>query len=244
MAYRSHYRPIFIEVTIMKRSITAIGTISVIGAATVIWAVQTKAVTGEGLADLTPAIIVSQLALADGEQTPSYSYVGSSKCKMCHIKEHKTWKKTKMAKALETLRPGQAVDVKKAHNVDPQKDYSTDESCLECHTTGFGHEGGYFVPDAADKKAVRKAKKLAGVGCESCHGPGSEYIKVFMEIFKSQRKYKVEELYVVGLTKIDASTCTVCHNDGCPTIAADTPFDFKKMKDEDMHEHTEMKLRE
>lgn len=176
--------------------------------------------------------------------TSEYEYVGSSKCKKCHIKSHKSWKKTKMALSLELLKPGQASEAKRKFNLDPAKDYSTDEKCLACHTTGFGKPGGYAVPNPANKKAVKKAKKLAGVGCESCHGPGSAYIKVFDEIMKSKRKYKVEELHAVGLAKIDASTCTTCHNDQGPTFDASKPFDFDAQKDEGLHDHETLEQRD
>ncbi len=115
---------------------------------------------------------------------------------------------------------------------------------MKCHTTGFGQEGGYFIPDPDDKKAVRKAKKLEGVGCESCHGPGSEYVKLFKEIQDSKRMYKVEELYAAGLQKITKDTCTACHNEESPTIEVGTPFDFETMKDKDLHDRQEMKQRE
>ena len=173
-----------------------------------------------------------------------YEYVGSSKCKKCHVKQHRSWKKSKMAKALDTLKPGKAVEAKKKHNLDPRKDYTQDTSCLACHTTGHTHPGGYVIPDPSDKKAVRRAKKLAGVGCESCHGPGSAYNKVFEEIFKSKRKYKVEELYAAGLVKVDATTCTKCHNQNSPTIDANEPFDFEAKKTEDAHENHPLKQRE
>ncbi len=149
-----------------------------------------------------------------------------------------------MGKALETLKPGVAAEAKTKHGLDSTKDYTTDATCLKCHTTGFGQDGGYAVPDPSDKKAVRRAKKLAGVGCESCHGPGSAYIKVFEEIFKSKRKYKVEELYAVGLKKIEGTVCTTCHNSESPTVQEGDVFDFDKKKDEDTHERKEMKQRE
>ena len=177
-------------------------------------------------------------------ETPAYTYVGNSKCKMCHITESKSWKKTRMGKAFETLKPGVAAEAKTKHGLDPAKDYTTDGTCLKGHTTGFGHEGGYAIPDPNDKKAVRKAKKLAGAGCESCHGPGSAYIKVFEDIFRSKRKYKIEELYAVGLKKIDGTGCTSCHNSEGPTAGDGYHFDFDKKKDEDTHERKEMKQRE
>ncbi len=181
---------------------------------------------------------------ASGEET-KFTYVGSKSCKKCHSAvEHKTWAKTKMGQAFETLKPGNAKEAKAKHKLDPEKDYTQDVTCLKCHTTGFGHESGYFIPDAGDKKAVRKAKKLENVGCESCHGPGSGYAKLFKEIQSSKRKYKIEELYAVGLRQITKETCTSCHNEDNPTFDASTPFDFEKMKDQDTHERSGMKQRD
>ena len=168
-------------------------------------------------------------------------YVGSSKCKKCHNKEHKSWKETKKFKKLDTLKPGAAVEAKQKANLDPQKDYSADSGCLKCHATGFGHTGGYIVPDAADEKAVKKAKKLGGVGCESCHGPGSGYIKLHEEIKKSKRTYKVDEMYAAGLTKIDEATCTRCHCEDSPTYK---PLDYAAKKNEGSHDMIPLKQRE
>lgn len=196
--------------------------------------------------------LVGNSGVAHAQDGPSgsaeksqFTYVGSKSCKKCHSSvEHKTWAKTKMGQAFETLKPGNAKEAKAKHNLDPEKDYTQDTACLKCHTTGFGHEGGYFIPDAGDKKAVRKAKKLENVGCESCHGPGSGYSKLFKEIQGSKRKYKIEELYAVGLQKITKETCTTCHNEHSPSYDTSAPFDFEKMKDQDTHERSELKQRE
>lgn len=187
----------------------------------------------------------AQEASSGAVETSKFKYVGSKSCKKCHSSvQHKSWAKTKMGQALETLKPGMAKEAKEKHNLDPNKDYTQDTTCLQCHTTGFGQEGGYSIPDPNDKKAVRKAKKLANVGCESCHGPGSEYNKLFKEILTSKRKYKVAELYAAGLQKITRDTCTTCHNDKSPTIDSGAPFDFEEMKTKDLHERQEMKQRE
>jgi hypothetical protein len=173
-----------------------------------------------------------------------YAYVGSKACKKCHLKLYKSWEKTKSAKAFETLKPGQAVEAKKKYDLDPEKDYTKDESCLKCHVTGYGKKGGYAIPDAGDAKAVKRAKTLEGSGCESCHGPGSEYNKVFKDIQKSKRTYKVEELYAVGLSKMDASACTDCHNDTSPTYDESKKLDYERDKDKETHEHKPLKQRE
>jgi len=210
-------------------------------------------VVGAFVWSMAPTAVADDLAAVRAVALPAatvaddkYEYVGDSKCKMCHVQQHKSWRKTRMGNAFDTLKPGAAADAKKAHGMDPEKDYTRDETCLACHTTGFGKAGGYAVPDPNDKAAVKLAKKRRNVGCESCHGPGSAYIDVFMNILMTKRKYKVEELYAVGLTKIDESTCTVCHNDKSPTFDATTGFDFDEMssKREQFHELVPLKQRE
>jgi hypothetical protein len=173
-----------------------------------------------------------------------FSYVGSKACKKCHIKLYKSWEKTTSAKAFESLKPGNAAEAKKKHNLDPEKDYTKDESCLKCHTTGYGKPGGYTIPDPADAKAVKQAKTLEGSGCESCHGPGSAYVTVFKEIQSSKRKYKLDELYAVGLTRMEPDACTSCHNDTSPTYTEEKKFDFARDKDRQTHDHAPLKQRE
>ncbi len=208
------------------------------------------------------AYLATSPALAGDES--AYSYVGSRNCKKCHVKQHSSWKATKMGKAFDTLRPGKASEAKGEYNLDANEDFTRDEACLKCHTVGFGKPGGYTITTPKgkklmrtvskgkkatrtapkDRKAMRTARTLMNVGCESCHGPGSGYVKVFDEIMKSKRKYKVEELYAVGLHKIDESTCTACHNDKSPTNDAANPFDYETGKDEGIHEHLPLEQRE
>jgi hypothetical protein len=203
------------------------------------------------------ALPTSAMAASDSaQQTVSesdYKYVGTKKCKSCHLDVHKSWEKTRMGTAFETLKPGQAKEAKENFGFDANADYTADAKCLPCHTTGYGKAGGYVIPAAGDKRAARKMKSLQGVGCESCHGPGSGYVKIFTEIDKSQRKYTLEELYSAGLHKADKAMCLTCHNDKSPTFNADEPFDYDKHMAEDKaktkgeasftHVHKPLKLR-
>jgi formate-dependent nitrite reductase cytochrome c552 subunit len=183
---------------------------------------------------------------------PEYTYVGTKKCKSCHLDVHKSWAKTKMGLAFETLKPGHAKEAKATFGLDATKDYTTDKTCLKCHVTGYGKPGGYEIPDPKNKRAMRKSKDLHGVGCESCHGPGSEYVKILEEIDTSRRSYSVEELHAKGMRKIDKNACISCHNEESPTVNPDQPFDFDKiMKEEEeagdkasrMHMHKPLELR-
>ncbi|SYZ73032.1 putative YVTN beta-propeller repeat-containing protein [Candidatus Zixiibacteriota bacterium] len=77
-----------------------------------------------------------------------HTYVGASKCMMCHKKDnvYPTWLESKHAKAWDSLKP------------EEQKD----EKCVACHSTGKNAAG----------------EMLTGVQCEACHGPGSDYMKM------------------------------------------------------------------
>jgi len=184
---------------------------------------------------------VVQAACALG--TEDYQFTGNKSCKKCHLNVEKAWQETKHAKAFDTLKPGNAKEAKEKAKLDPAKDYSKDEVCVACHVVGFKQPGGYAIPDPADEKAVKAAAKMENVGCENCHGPGGKYSEVFEEIAKSGRKYKVDELYAVGLKKVEAATCTACHNEKGPTHTGEA-FDFEKMKEKGVHAHEPLKQRE
>jgi len=166
-------------------------------------------------------------------------FVGSSKCKKCHLPEHKSWEGLRHGKAFETLKPGNAAEAKTKFKLDPAKDYTKDATCVACHTVGFGKPGGYQIP--ADEEAAKKMKPLEGVGCENCHGAGGSYITVHEEIMKSKRKYKEAEMIAAGSAKPDKAVCLTCHNDKSPTFDASKPFDFEAKKKEGVHESTPLK---
>lgn len=204
-----------------------------------VWQTSPPALATDAVVAATVAGTLPALA---GDQ-PQYSYVGNKKCKKCHIKQYKSWEKTRMAKAFSILVPGEHKEAKEKYNVDVNKDFTQDTECLPCHTVGFQKPGGYAIPDPNNKKALRTAKKLRGVGCECCHGPGSAYVKVMEEIQKSKRKYDVEEQYAAGLVKISKDTCIACHNERSPTVNPGDPFDFEQRKDKGTHEHLPLKQR-
>jgi peroxiredoxin len=82
------------------------------------------------------------------------AYVGSAACQSCHADEHASWLAQPHAKALDTL---------------AAKGKAEDADCLRCHTTGLGKPGGFQAGGGAQPA-------LAGVGCESCHGPGGDHV--------------------------------------------------------------------
>jgi mono/diheme cytochrome c family protein len=175
------------------------------------------------------------LVLTSAVDSAEYKYIGAKKCKACHIKQYKAWKKTKMANSFENLKPGVKAEAKKKAGLDPNKDYTTDENCLKCHTTGYGKPGGF--------KSLEETPKMINVQCEVCHGPGSEFRKVM----KKNKKFKLDEIKAAGyiLPSEDEEGCMVCHGGESPFNEKVDPkykFDFKERL-EKTHEHFPLKYK-
>jgi hypothetical protein len=163
----------------------------------------------------------------------TYSYVGTKGCKKCHIKQYKSWVKTKMSKVYDLLKPGERAEAKKKAGMDPKKDYTKDSECLPCHTTGYNKPGGFV--------SFEETPELVGVSCEVCHGAGSEYTKKEYMSLKN-KEYKLAEVLKVGLTSPPTGeTCTsLCHNEKSPFFKS---FDFEKRKDDGTHKHFPLKYK-
>ncbi|MFQ5876439.1 MAG: cytochrome c family protein [Acidobacteriota bacterium] len=184
-----------------------------------------------GLALLSTVLLsMPPLLAAEG----AHSYVGSKKCKMCHIREWKSWSQTKMAKAFELLKPGIRGEQKEAAGLDPAKDYTADPECVSCHSTGYGKPGGFVD--------LETTPDLAGVGCEMCHGAGGTYTqKQYMSL--QNKNYKKQDLAAVGLVgTITAQTCRgLCHNNKSPFVGEDYVFDFEARRNQGAHERFPLK---
>lgn len=159
--------------------------------------------------------MMAMFCLVGVASTEAADYVGVKKCKMCHPKQYKSWEQTKMAKSFEILKPGERAEAKTAAGLDPNKDYTADASCVACHS----------VNGSAD---------MPGVQCESCHGAGSDYMKVMM----TNRDYKKEEVIAAGMVVPDEATCKKCHNEKSPFKK---DFVFEERVKEGIHEHFPLK---
>ena len=170
-----------------------------------------------GGADLTDA---GKAYKADNTKVPAASvagadYVGSQKCKMCHMKQHKAWGETKHAKAFESLVSGDATVIAaqaKALGITLSGAASTNDACLACHTVGF-QLGGYPPADTT------KTASFAVVGCEMCHGPGSKHVAA----------EKAEKKTFITIPKTEAM-CKDCH-----TLAMSPKFAFEEYKKTGVH---------
>ncbi|HEX5031031.1 MAG TPA: cytochrome c family protein [Candidatus Eisenbacteria bacterium] len=150
-------------------------------------------------------LVIGSYGIASAEEAakPAPIFVGVKKCKTCHNSEkggaqYTKWTESKHSKAFEVLASEKALAIAKEKGIaDPQK---ADE-CLQCHVTGHGepaeHFGaGYLATD--------------GVGCESCHGAGSNYIKMKTMQGLRDGTIKPED---VGFRMPNKETCAHCHNE-------------------------------
>jgi hypothetical protein len=164
-------------------------------------------------------------------QEEEHSFIGTKGCKKCHLKEFKSWEQTKMAQAYESLKPGVDTEIKTELGLDPEADYTTDESCVACHVTGWGKPGGFT--------SVEETPELVGISCESCHGAGSSYTQDHLMSLKN-KEYKLSEVVAAGMVeKVSEAQCVDCHNENVP-IEGYT-FDYEAVKDQGMHENFPLK---
>lgn len=110
------------------------------------------------------------------------SYVGSQACATCHADAYGIWSKSLHSHAFETL---------VARNSD------ADPNCIRCHVVGFGERGGYM-------RSMGTSGKLTGVGCESCHGPAREHVRVHSETLPG-------EAVLVKMRPVGQGQCIQCH---------------------------------
>ena len=150
---------------------------------------------------LTGLIIAVTLLVAADRSAAEGVYAGEDGCK-CHKSEIIDWERSKHAKAFDLLLPGKRKAAKTKAGLDPKQDYSRDVRCIKCHVVGYNSEGGFI--DIATTPAQ------AGVGCESCHGPGKSYRIVHG---KKPLTFTKEEVKALGqqYSSSSESVCRNCH---------------------------------
>ncbi len=141
---------------------------------------------------------------------------GSEKCGECHgLKnvgdQHSVWKNSKHSEAYNQLLSNKAKDFASKNGLNSPEN---EEKCLKCHSTEFslkGIEKGPFY------------NITEGVGCESCHGAGSDYSPA--EVMKDESSY-----IRFGGIKGDINTCKPCHSDSgnIEMILKDNSCPFQK----------------
>jgi cytochrome c553 len=177
-------------------------------------------------------VVVGWLATRGYRHVFEGAYVGPEACAQCHKKQFASWQTTRMAGAFEVLAPGKAAKAKRSAGLDPEADYRRVESCLTCHTTGYGQVGGFV--------SIETTPQMAGVTCEACHGPGGSYAGTVMS--EENPTFKTSEAVEAGLIYPPTATvCVRCHNDDSPFVGMDYQFDFTASVRRGTHQHFQLK---
>lgn len=123
-------------------------------------------------------------------------YIGSTACGACHKGpsmgyQFSLWRTSKHAQAYAVLATPKAFEVVKERGIETEPQASPE--CLKCHSTLF-HEPAGGTPESY----------MQGVGCEACHGPGSEY--AYEAVMTDPRAAKS-----AGLREVTKEVCVGCH---------------------------------
>lgn len=140
---------------------------------------------------------------AHARASKRFNYVGIDMCKLCHKMkklgdQYEVWVNTSHSKAFYTLETPEAREIAAKLGInDPQQS----DKCLRCHSTCH-----VFT----EEKVAEDLRIEDGVQCESCHGPGEEYM--YLEVMED-----LEDAKAMGLVMPTEETCRKCHNPESPT---------------------------
>ena len=143
-------------------------------------------------------------------------FIGTDKCRMCHMKQYRAWLETPHAKAWGALTKGdpkKIADMAAALKIEIKGSPDATDECIKCHVVGFQLTGGYPQADSA------KAAVVMNVGCEACHGPGSLHATAPL----AQKKKSINKA-------VTASLCKQCH-----TADTSPKFEFAEFVKRGVH---------
>lgn len=198
--------------------------------------VQLVALAALGMQDSSPTTVGFHVpeepvltAASVGKQP--YEYLGTKRCRMCHVQQYWSWKKSPKGQSFDALKPGVNPKIKTLAGLDVTRDYTTDERCLPCHCVGYQEPGGYMIPDPQNGESVSRAASRQGAGCEACHGPGSGFVTIMQDIYRTDRTYRPEELHAAGRKPVEPEVCLKCHNDNaiCIVVSGEFVADEQRM---------------
>ncbi|TWU35996.1 multiheme c-type cytochrome [Novipirellula artificiosorum] len=122
---------------------------------------------------------------------------GSVTCAKCHEgpdqgQQFSKWTLSGHARSYATLSTPRAYEIAAEKGIDnPQEN----EDCLSCHTTAF------HTPASGALDSFRLSE---GVGCEACHGAGSEHVELAASATS-------DDSILPRLPKATEQSCRVCH---------------------------------
>lgn len=172
----------------------------------------------------TLALMVLSVTTVAGAQQQKPVYVGARVCAGCHAGpgmgyQFGLWLHSKHSQAYAVLAKPESKRIAKLSGIreEPQETFT----CLGCHSSGA---------QAEDWEKDDTFRIADGVQCESCHGPGSEYMAA--DVMSDP-----EAAMKAGLLMPGPETCMSCHKPkGTHVAVLNSPqIDFEKAKAEIAH---------
>jgi hypothetical protein len=139
-------------------------------------------------------------------------FIGTKKCKMCHKKpeageQFKIWSESKHAQAFEVLGTDEAKKVAAERGIE---DHQKSGKCLKCHSTAYFFTEEQVTNIDVSKKGEPRLTVEDAIGCESCHGAGSDYQK--KKVMKD-----FDASVAAGMNPEPGKSCIKCHNEESPS---------------------------
>ncbi len=109
-----------------------------------------------------------------------YDFVGAESCKGCHPDAYLSWKKSKHARAKESLSAAQQKDARclSCHSPNEADQRSASVSCETCHGGGQYYATTYVMKDSELVRLVGLVDP-SEKGCRTCHDASSPSLKPF-----------------------------------------------------------------
>jgi Cytochrome c554 and c-prime len=152
------------------------------------------------------------LGLAAQPHPSGRQFVGSDECSGCHSKAFEIWKNSPHFHATDSI-------------VTPPNDRGAiprhfDPECVVCHVTGWNVKS--VSPYETGYASLAATPNMLGSGCENCHGPGSEHVKVENGDIEADDVLRNKIREQMRLTMADAKDkCVECHDlDNSPDFHA------------------------
>ena len=148
-----------------------------------------------------------------------FTYVGASKCKICHKTEkqgrqHPIWEESKHSQSFQALSTDKAQEIAQSVGIENPAE---SPKCLKCH---------------GPLQEIAPELKEEGVTCEICHGPGSDYKK--LSIMKDREQAVQNGLVIYESQEVIKNHCLSCHE-----MAHNKSFDFTAAWDKIKHARPE-----
>ena len=164
---------------------------------------------------------LSGLGIKSQPHQSGHTFIGSKMCAECHQEAFDIWNDSAHAQATHSLiTPPERSEITRQY----------DPECLSCHTTGWQPQG--YTPFSSGFKSMATTQHLAGSGCENCHGPGSEHVRLerldlLDDVADAGKLLNARQSMQLSIATAKEHQCTTCHDlDNSPDFHDEGAFEL------------------